>query len=43
MGIEIKWLGHGSWAMKVGGKDVLLDPFIDDNPSAPCKAAGFSG
>lgn len=42
MGIEMKWLGHGSWAMKVGGKDILLDPFVDDNPSAPCKAADLA-
>lgn len=39
MSIELKWLGHGSWSMKIGGANVLLDPFIDDNPSAPCKAA----
>ena len=39
MSIELKWLGHGSWAIKVGETNVLLDPFLDDNPSAPCKAA----
>ena len=38
MSFELRWLGHGSWAMKVAGKDVLLDPFLDQNPSAPCKA-----
>ena len=39
MSFELKWLGHGSWAMNISGKDVLLDPFLDQNPSAPCKAA----
>lgn len=39
MSFELKWLGHGSWSMKVGDANVLLDPFLDENPSAPCKAA----
>lgn len=39
MSFELKWLGHGSWAMKIGESDVLLDPFLDENPSASCKAA----
>ena len=28
--------------MQIGDKNVLLDPFIDDNPSAPCKAADLA-
>ena len=39
MTTELTWLGHGSWAVQTGGSQVLLDPFLDDNPSAPCKAA----
>ena len=42
MSVELKWLGHGSWAINVGGTMVLLDPFLDDNPSACCKAAELS-
>lgn len=42
MSFELRWLGHGSWAMKIGGANVLLDPFLDDNPSAPCKADELS-
>ena len=38
MAFELTWLGHGSWSMKVGDATVLLDPFINENPSAPCKA-----
>lgn len=34
----LTWLGHGSWLIESGGKSILLDPFLDDNPSAPVKA-----
>ena len=44
MGIELTWLGHGAWSIVVGssaaGKHtILLDPFLDDSPTAPVKAA----
>ena len=39
MNIELTWLGHGSWSMKFGTVPVLLDPFLTENPAAPCKAA----
>ncbi|MBC8876421.1 MAG: metal-dependent hydrolase [Planctomycetes bacterium] len=39
MTTEITWLGHGSWLIRTGGKNVLLDPFLDENPAAPVKAA----
>jgi len=39
MTTEITWLGHGSWLIESGGKNVLLDPFLDENPVAPVKAA----
>jgi L-ascorbate metabolism protein UlaG (beta-lactamase superfamily) len=39
MPTELTWLGHGSWLVESGGKSILLDPFLDDNPSAPVKAA----
>ena len=39
MTTEITWLGHGSWLIESGGKRVLLDPFLDENPVAPVKAA----
>ena len=39
MATELTWLGHGSWAMQTGDHQVLLDPFLDDNPSAPVKSA----
>ena len=39
MSIELTWLGHATWLIKHGGHTVLLDPFLNDNPSAPKKAA----
>jgi L-ascorbate metabolism protein UlaG (beta-lactamase superfamily) len=39
MATELTWLGHGCWAISTGGKQVLVDPFLDDSPSAPVKAA----
>ncbi|REK09398.1 MAG: metal-dependent hydrolase [Planctomycetota bacterium] len=39
MPTTMRWLGHGSWSLETGGHKVLLDPFLDDSPSAPCKAA----
>jgi L-ascorbate metabolism protein UlaG (beta-lactamase superfamily) len=38
MATELTWLGHGSWSMASGGHAVLLDPFLDDNPTSPVKA-----
>jgi len=38
MPTELTWLGHGSWHIKINGNDVLLDPFISDNPAATANA-----
>jgi len=35
MSTKLTWLGHGSWAIETAGHHVLLDPFLDDSPSAP--------
>ncbi len=35
---RLTWLGHGSWAMNFRGIHVLLDPFLDDSPTAPVKS-----
>ena len=42
MATELTWLGHGTWSIATGEYTVLLDPFLDDNPTAPVKAAGVS-
>jgi L-ascorbate metabolism protein UlaG (beta-lactamase superfamily) len=39
MATQLTWLGHGTWLLETAGGRVLLDPFLDDNPAAPCKAA----
>ena len=38
MATELTWLGHGSWSIDSAGKKVLLDPFLNDSPTAPVKA-----
>ncbi len=42
MATELTWFGHGSWQIKSNGTTILLDPFLDDNPSSPVKAADVS-
>lgn len=42
MSTELTWLGHGSWSLQIGQTRVLLDPFLDDSPTAPVKAADVS-
>jgi L-ascorbate metabolism protein UlaG (beta-lactamase superfamily) len=39
MTTELMWLGHGSWKIETAGKTVLLDPYLDENPASPVKAA----
>jgi len=34
----LTWLGHGCWAIRAGGCNIVLDPFLDDNPAAPVKS-----
>ena len=39
MAVELTWLGHGTWLIEASGQRIVLDPFLDDNPKAPRKAA----
>jgi L-ascorbate metabolism protein UlaG (beta-lactamase superfamily) len=39
MATELTWLGHCSWQVRTAGHTILLDPFLDENPAAPVKAA----
>jgi L-ascorbate metabolism protein UlaG (beta-lactamase superfamily) len=38
MSIELTWLGHATWLADTGKHKLLVDPFLDDNPAASCKA-----
>ncbi|MGI9516741.1 MAG: MBL fold metallo-hydrolase, partial [Pirellulaceae bacterium] len=38
MAIELTWYGHGTWLIDTGQHKILLDPFLNENPSAPIKA-----
>lgn len=38
MPAELTWLGHASWQLKTAQHTILIDPFLDDSPTAPFKA-----
>ena len=38
MATELTWLGHGGWSIDTGEHRLLLDPFLDECPTACCKA-----
>jgi L-ascorbate metabolism protein UlaG (beta-lactamase superfamily) len=35
---SLTWLGHASWQLKTERHALLVDPFLDDSPTAPIKA-----
>ena len=37
MATQITWLGHNCWSIETAGKMVLLDPFLNESPTAPLK------
>jgi len=39
MALELTWYGHATWLISTGEHKILLDPFFDDSPTAPIKAA----
>lgn len=39
MATQITWFGHNCWSIETSGKTILLDPFLDESPVAPVKAA----
>jgi L-ascorbate metabolism protein UlaG (beta-lactamase superfamily) len=38
MAMNITWFGHNCWSIETAGKTILLDPFLNDSPTAPVKA-----
>ena len=39
MATTLTWFGHGCWLIETPGGTLLLDPFLDDSPTAPVKSA----
>jgi L-ascorbate metabolism protein UlaG (beta-lactamase superfamily) len=35
---SLTWLGHASWQLKTPQHILLIDPFLDDSPTAPVKS-----
>jgi L-ascorbate metabolism protein UlaG (beta-lactamase superfamily) len=38
MSMQITWLGHAALAIAVGGRKLLVDPYLSENPKAAAKA-----
>lgn len=38
MAIRVRWLGHSCLLFEAGGKHVLVDPYLTDNPKAAAGA-----
>jgi L-ascorbate metabolism protein UlaG (beta-lactamase superfamily) len=38
MATKLRWLGHGCWSVETQGQTILIDPFLNDSPTAPVKA-----
>ncbi len=39
MSTTLTWLGHASWQLTTPEHTILVDPFLDDSPTSPVKAA----
>jgi L-ascorbate metabolism protein UlaG (beta-lactamase superfamily) len=39
MATSITWFGHNCWSIETAGTTILLDPFLDESPTAPVKSA----
>jgi L-ascorbate metabolism protein UlaG (beta-lactamase superfamily) len=38
MAVTLRWLGHNCWSLDAGGTKIIIDPFLNDSPTAPLKA-----
>ena len=39
MPTKLTWLGHNTWLIETAGHKIIIDPFLDDSPTATMKAA----
>jgi L-ascorbate metabolism protein UlaG (beta-lactamase superfamily) len=37
MAITVRWLGHNCWTVQIAEHALIIDPFLADSPTAPCK------
>lgn len=37
MSVQLTWLGHASWLLELEGKRIVLDPFLENSPTATIK------
>lgn len=35
--VDLTWYGHATWRLRVNGKSIWIDPFLNENPSSPLK------
>ncbi len=42
MDLKLTWHGHATWLLESQQHTILIDPFLDENPSATTKAADLS-
>jgi L-ascorbate metabolism protein UlaG (beta-lactamase superfamily) len=38
MTTTLRWLGHNTWTLDTGQHKLIIDPFLNDSPTAPVKA-----
>ncbi len=36
--MKLKYFAHSAFSLEIEGKHILIDPFLDDNPSSPVKS-----
>ena len=39
MSTALTWLGHGCWLVEATGHSILIDPFLDDSPTAAMESS----
>lgn len=38
MATRLQWLGHATFLLETAGHSIIIDPFLNDSPTAPIKA-----
>lgn len=39
MSTKLTWFGHATWRVECGSHRIIVDPFLDANPTSPVKAS----